>query len=277
MISALINETNKVKLKNEILKVLNKEKDFYVFKNLFNDTSDFKNLCQELTLLKNEKYSLLTPNGFFTPYPYSSIRKDLDIKSQYEKYVKSNIAIKENLKISNFSNAYDDFFQNSLKIQNLKLPSFPLLNSFGFRTLYYGKDGIDIHCENAFINQLDNKFVNELYENIDLENTISIFFILDKHEEENCDLSLYNIDWNEAKIELNKTSYEERHDKDGTMFTNRNIRKPKIKNIQLNIGDLIIFRAAQLWHSVNHVNQKNRVSIGSFISTDKNKNLVYWV
>jgi hypothetical protein len=276
MKSELFIETGIEDLNSNIRKVLKGLEDIVIVPNFVNNHGLFEKLNQEIQLFADQTCALRTKDGFFAPHPYSTIRKDASCIDPYSNYIQSNAELLKSERVFNFQQGYDNFFQDKLNMEKLTLPSFPKFNSFGFRTLFKGENGIDIHCENAFINQLDNLFTAELYQNIDIENAISIFVILDKDERDDKDLSIYGMDWREAKIELNNTSYEERHDEKGSIFTNRSFRKPEISFIDLKVGDLIFFRAAQLWHSVSRVNYKNRVSLGSFIALDKNNNLKYW-
>jgi len=46
------------------------------------------------------------------------------------------------------------------------------------RLLYENKNGIDIHCENAFLNQLSDSFKLNISKKIDLENALSFFVVV---------------------------------------------------------------------------------------------------
>ena len=49
------------------------------------------------------------------------------------------------------------------------------------------------------------------------------------------------------------------------------------KSIELDNGDTIIFRAAQIWHAINRIEgAKDRITLGCFIAQGYDKNLYYW-
>jgi hypothetical protein len=144
------------------------------------------------------------------------------------------------------------------------------------RILYSKKNGIDIHCENAFIHQLNEKFANWLKSKVDLDNAISFFLILQKSVKGG-DLILYNQTWEKISFKLDTTTYEERHDINGSIFKNRNIDHVSYKRSSPNAGDAVVFRAAQIWQSIDKIEgSSDRISIGCFIAKGYDGKNYYW-
>jgi hypothetical protein len=220
-------------------------------------------------------------DGYFMPYPYSVIHQDLNTGNKLlNDYFQKAYITREKLKFNN-GLLLNDFFSNLLKKIFLQQPILldyhnQYFSSLGLRYLYAEKNGIDIHCENAFVHQLAPDFSNWLINKLDLFNSVSFFILLQKPEEGG-ELVLYDKFWDDFKLNLNESTYDERHDLNGILFTKRGVADVKKEFINLNAGDAIFFPAAQRWHAINKINGAiDRISIGCFLAKGKDGKLYYW-
>lgn len=228
---------------------------------------------------KSKQIGLDLNDGYFFPYPYSSIRQDQGSSdAAIEKYIKTSIHFK-NLYLPTPESAFSKLIELLEKKSNAKLLKLPHkfeMAPLNCRILYAQKNGIDIHCENAFLNQLDTNFKKDLYDLVDLENALSIFIMI-QSPEEGGELVLFDKDWKNTVININHTSYEERHDIEGSIFTNRFYSKPEKIMVKQKERSATIFRAASLWHSINFIKgHKDRITIGCFFAKGKDGNIYYW-
>lgn len=224
------------------------------------------------------EYKLEMSDGTFFPLPYSTIRSDQE--SQHNRridYFKSANFFKDYLESKSPSlKLLQERIETTFGLRNLKIGNDSDMLKIATRLLYQSKNGIDIHCENAFLNQLEDNFKQEMYAKIDLENALS-FFVVIEAAETGGELVLYNHVWQDVQIEINKSSYFERHDEEGSIFTNRGFNKPQKQKISLKAGDAIVFRAAQIWHAIAPIeDETNRLTLGCFIAKSSDGRLYYW-
>lgn len=150
---------------------------------------------------------------------------------------------------------------------------FSVINT---RVLFAQKSGIDIHCENAFLSQLYPAFREELYRQVDIENAISYFFVL-QAPDEGGELVAFDKVWDHVPIQLSGISYEARHDIGGSMFVAAKAGKARHQMIAPQAGDLVVFRAAQIWHSINALKGNTaRITAGGFFAKATNGNGIYY-
>lgn len=229
-----------------------------------------------------ERGKAVIPDGFFYPYPYSVIQGEQGkAQEMLKKYFTSAMITNNDFIAQGIGNVSDWYLRKLEKRFKVKLRH--LQTEFGLefakanlRILETSKNGIDIHCENAFLHQLTPTFSEWLKSKVDLENALSIFSVL-QQPEKGGELFLYDLDWDTFQHKLNDSTYEQRHTIDGDFFTARGVRDPQRKSIVLTEGDTIIFRAAQIWHAINKIEgDKNRVTLGFFIAQGHDNNLYYW-
>jgi len=223
---------------------------------------------------------LMLPDGFFLPLPYSTVNerfnKEEEALDQYFNH--AHVAI--NQFISKQINWFE-WFENQLKTlfsTHVKLLTFNgnSFSPFGVRVLTAEKNGLDIHCENAFLHQLKPSFREWLTSQVDVENACS-FFIALQVPQVGGELVVYDTDWNSFSLLLDSTSYDERHDLNGSIFRDRNHPNVKSTIFEMSSGDAVIFRAAQLWHAITPPKgQINRITIGCFIAKGKDGKYYYW-
>ena len=223
---------------------------------------------------------LTLPDGFFLPLPYSTVNERFDNEKEAldEYFNHAHVALHQfNSKQINwfewFENQLKTLFSTQLKPLAFNGNSF---SPFGIRVLSAEKNGLDIHCENAFLHQLKPSFREWLTSQVDVENALSLFITL-QAPQVGGELAVFDTDWDSFSLPLDSTSYEERHDLVGSLFHNRN--KPEVKStiFDMNTGDAVVFRAAQLWHAITPPKGTiNRITIGCFIAKGKDNNYYYW-
>lgn len=133
---------------------------------------------------------------------------------------------------------------------------------------------IEIHCENSFVSQLNKTLKNFLLEKVDLMDAISFYTMLQKPEIGG-DLILFDKNWDETPVEAG--NLDEITRKNEKLFFNSSTEIPH-KRIQLNQGDMVFFRAAQIWHCIDEVKgSKPRITTGGFLAAaNDGANYLYW-
>jgi hypothetical protein len=231
---------------------------------------------------KLEKGKVIIPDGYFYPYPYSVVQGvNKEAETMLMKYFTSAITVNNDFiakEIGNVSNWYQFKLEKLLKVKliNLKTEYGLEFAKTNLRILETSKNGIDIHCENAFLHQLTPAFSEWIKLKVDLENALSVFSVIQKPDKGG-ELFLYDLEWENFKYKLNDSTYEERHTIDGKFFSSRGNKDPERRSIELDNGDTVIFRAAQIWHAINKIEgNKNRITLGCFIAQGYDKNLYFW-
>ena len=260
--------------KQYIDKLLEKEEDLIYF-NEFLNSAEVLDLKSKLmnSFMDNESH-LKMKDGIFFPYPYSAVHQS--VPHAEENYLKFSSDFNQNhqelihLIIHKLEESIHD------EIIPLKHYSGQQMASLNTRILYAKKNGIDIHCENAFTHQLEVDFLEWLKSKVDLENAISFLLVLQKPESGG-DLILFNQVWDQISMQLGHTSIEERHDLGGSIFKNRGVKEVSYRRISIEPGDAVCFRAAQIWHAIDQVDgTKDRISIGCFIGKGKDGKKYFW-
>lgn len=275
-----IDENN---LQEEFKKLFSKKIDVLTlnkFINLLDINSILDSINNNIPAIESAK--LLIPDGYFYPYPYSTIQgsgKNADdmLKNYFTKSILFNEGF-SSINLGSINKWYVEKLETifGIKLINLKTEYGLEFAKLNLRILESGKNGIDIHCENAFIHQLIPSFSNWLKKKVNLEHALSVFTVIQKAEIGG-ELFLYSLEWDNFKHKLNESSYEERHDVEGSFFTSRGIENPEKTSITLEAGDTVIFRAAQIWHAINKIDGKqNRITLGCFIAEGYDNNFYYW-
>lgn len=248
------------------------------------ETAELDNLMNEIDngLGNLERGKVMIPDGYFYPYPYSVVQGvEKEAETMLMKYFTSAITVNNDFVaegIGNVSNWYQNKLEKLFKVKliNLKTDYGLEFAKTNLRILETTKNGIDIHCENAFLHQLTPAFSEWMKLKVDIENALSVFSVIQKPDRGG-ELFLYDLDWENFKYKLNDSTYEERHDIEGQFFSARGIKNPERKSIELDNGDTVIFRAAQIWHAINRIEgAKDRITLGCFIAQGYDKNLYYW-
>ena len=269
-------DASKIDLNNFDLRL----KDLVLIKNLISENdSSFEKTISELQI-QFPSTQLTLNDGFFLPRPYSTVNEQFDDEQEaldcyfsLADLAKSEFKFNQVLVADWFENQLQRVFSDKLRPLTYNQKSFA---PFGIRVLTAEKNGLDIHCENAFLHQLMPNFRKWLQTKIDIENSISFVISLDAPEEGG-ELIVFDMDWNQFPLRLDTTTYEERHDLNGSLFTNRNKSNVNATGFQLQSGDAVVFRAGQLWHAVQPPKgSKNRITIGCFIAKGHDNKYYYW-
>jgi hypothetical protein len=268
----------------ELLNLLLIKKLDVLFLSKWIETEEIDNLVYEIDngLSNLETSKMIIPDGYFYPYPYSVVQGvEEEAEIMLKKYFTSAIVVNNDFivkGIGNVSNWYQSKLEKLLKVKliNLKTEYGLEFAKTNLRILESAKNGIDIHCENAFLHQLTPGFAEWMKLKVDLENALSVFSMIQKPDKGG-ELFLYDLEWKNFEYKLNESSYEERHNIDGSFFSSRGIENPKRKSIELDNGDTVIFRAAQIWHAINKIEgNKNRITLGCFIALGYDNKIYFW-
>jgi hypothetical protein len=257
----------------------NKRLDLIKFKTDFFSIFSLADIEQVIVDDKESKVEM--EDGYFWPLPYSTIHTNSFeeglLTSKYFKCASkaNNVECKSLGKT--YSNVFSDLLHSLFKQEVLPLVyEGGEFANFGIRNLLSKKNGIDIHCENAFLYQLEPRFRMWLQENVDIENSISFFIVLQKPESGG-DLILFDECWDNFQLKLGETTYAERHDLEGSLFTNKQRVKPERMNLSFDEGEGVVFRAAQIWHAIDKIEgNSNRITIGCFIAKGNDGKYYFW-
>jgi hypothetical protein len=275
--SVIVNHVSK---KIDLSAFFSKSEDITIIKNFVH--SPIISIDSEIDELLNlyPETQLSLPDGLFTPLPYSTVNERFENETEalntYFAHAQTSICEFKTKHVewcNWFENKINSLFND--KINRLRFED-KFFAPFGIRILTSNKNGLDIHCENAFLHQLAPRFRDWLKIKVDIENSISIFITL-QQPEKGGGLIIFDIDWDNFNLQLDSTTYEERHDLNGSIFSNRGENEVKKTSFNLENGDAILFRAAQLWHAVEPPNgTKNRITIGCFLAKGHDGNYYYW-
>ena len=270
-------------LSNDIELLLSKKIDLIkleAFVNLTEIGSIFNTINRGLDNFNKVKLDI--PDGFFYPAPYSTVQgEDLHANEVLKNYFKNSFFFNDGFSSNELGNIHKWYIKKleekfNIKLVNLKTEFGLEFAKLNLRILQTGKNGIDIHCENAFIHQLIPSFSNWLKSKIDLENSLSVFTVI-QPAAIGGELFVYNIDWERFKHKLNDSTYEERHDIEGSFFKARGISAPQKTTVALGVGDTVVFRAAQIWHAINKIDGlKDRITLGCFLAKGNDNTIYYW-
>lgn len=256
--------------------------DFFNKKLSLCTVSDFLDNTQINALLSNlnaelpeKELTIRMDDGCFYPFPYSTIH-DRNTFDRYHLYFQSALHFSEHYSdfIEQLQKKLEDFFH--IQLQPLITDEGLRFSGFNTRVLFHHKNGIDIHCENAFIPQLNPKLTHWLENKLDLQNALSFYLVL-QQPDSGGELILYNQEWDNVQIEIKHESYEDRHDIHGGMFRKKGIKDICYDKISPQKGQAVIFRAAQIWHGIHKIEgNTNRITIGCFIGKGKKGDYYFW-
>ena len=213
-------------------------------------------------------------DGYFYPFPYSTIHDKARFDENHSYFTSgAHFHQKHTDFINNLQSKLEDLLQVDLHSLSYRGSNF---SKFNCRILYAQKNGIDIHCENAFIPQLNPTMSTWMESILDLKNALSFLLVL-QAPDQGGELVLFNQEWDDIEILIQHEPYDDRHDISGGM-----IKKHGAKNVQHFMfppvkGEAILFRAAQIWHGINKIEGiNNRVTIGCFIAKGKDGKHYFW-
>lgn len=131
---------------------------------------------------------------------------------------------------------------------------------------------IEIHCENSFLNQLNPRLRKFLFETVDIEEALSFYAVLQK--DAGGDLLLFDKQWSDYAVDAGNLDEATRNNKHLFFKQDENLEQTRL---ELQEGDMVVFRAAQIWHCIDEVRgDRDRVTIGGFIApSKKDKKIIY--
>lgn len=131
---------------------------------------------------------------------------------------------------------------------------------------------IEIHCENSFIHQLNPKLRAYLNQQVYLEEALSFYTVL-QAPDAGGQLLLFNKEWSQFQVASAALPETVRKNED-LFFKDTPHEHTKIS---LQAGDMVIFRAAQIWHCISEIQgSKARITLGGFIAKSKTEENKYY-
>lgn len=142
-----------------------------------------------------------------------------------------------------------------------------------FKHLVPGVGEFKAHCGNFFHGEFPT-FYEHMKEISIIQNQMSYFVML-KPSESGGELTLYDVNWEEAEIRL--TGDTKLEGKKGEIYDLLNEKQVKRVKLNPNPGDMIVFSGGRIWHKVEVAQGSERYSIGGFLcrSTDDSQ-LYIW-
>lgn len=223
--------------------------------------------------LKENEYQV-TGSGFTFPIPFANVQDE----SSRLSYLKSKQLFNEkceDLFGYNLNHKIGSII--SLVAGNLKIvePRFKSVeNQFAsscqLRYLKENMGGLSAHTGNYFQNMFQY-FFNSLDEDIGKYEQLSYFLSIQKPKIGG-DLIIYNLTWEDAKLKPDFQSNEYVINKSGEKIFFDKLEKTIISPEP---GDLIIFNGGEIWHRVDEIIEKDRITIGGFMAKSKKYNNLY--
>lgn len=255
---------------SNLKKLMDKTTDALIIRNLFipPNLTFYEN---QLKSLKNISKNVIShQNLTIYPLSYAVIheKKELDTNNQLLKtfFEESKVANNNYDKILGkqtvgvLKNVLDAAF-NDIQLLSKENLSFPMFNIRQMEPME--SFAIEIHCENSFISQLNQTLKTFLIEQVDLENALSFYLVLNEPDTGG-DLILFDKTWDEHPIAAG--DLDEKTRKNEQLFFNSNTSIPH-KRITLKKGDMVFFRAAQIWHCIDTIGGNSpRITVGGFVA-----------
>jgi hypothetical protein len=256
---------------------ISKEIDGFIIRNAINE-NQIRHIVQEFDNAPKSAIALL-PNGegLVYPFPYSMVHND-DLSMKYFSTVNAaqpaiNTLLSEDAN-KFILNTFSPYTEKSI----LPIPPMDnnVLSKINFRKLNSNTKGISIHCENSFLHQLAPYFKKHLEKHVALYEQLSFFFVVKKIKDSG-DIVLYSKEWNSFNVKHEHFSDEQQKSDDLIFFRLNNAKDVTFQVIQLNEGDLFVFRAGQIWHRVKNIEHSvDRITMGGFLSQSKKNNSIYY-
>ena len=244
------------------------------------EISKLKQIKENLETL-NTPYKNELPNneGAIFPIPYSLVRNAEEV----EKYFAYSAHIQKDL-TSIFSQEASSFVSNLLEKYTKKKAKLlydenykKFFSPLNTRMLKRKGKGLTIHCENSFLHQLEPGFLKIISSKADIENQLSFLLIIKKIKSHG-NIILYNKEWTAFNVLPENFTDDIKKRDDYSFFKKGGLSDTKSMEIELEEGDLLIFRAGQIWHRVNQIDKaEDRITCGGFIAQSLNKEeILFW-
>lgn len=256
-----------------------KKNDVLIIQDYINNNENL-GLVSEFKKFEDSNLSFkFSDAGSSFPIPYSLVNSYFH-SNPIQEYLNSAKNLNNKIDVKCSSNPLSHLIEKieKLGLKRLSLNEDNYLSPVNFRRLNSLKNGIDLHCENSFKDDLDENFKAMLYSKIDIENILSFFIVLQKPETGG-ELIIYNQEWDNVKIPTFELTKNNREDKSGNILDNYSTKKTKSTFIDLEVNELIIFRGAQIYHAINNIHGNiDRITVGGFIgqSINNDEEYYYW-
>ncbi len=260
-------------LTEQIEALISKKSDGLILNNFLNHHQCQKLSHQLIEASKRNNFISINDNdGIVYPMTYSMIINEQAFEqyaSMATKMSNTDSHLVEEDLIKNIITRFKSFFQKEVDLLSIDGIAFSRMN---YRILFGNKNGINVHCENAFIESLLPEVKNGLQSKVDLYNILPYFIILDKPEKGG-ELIVFNEDWDDLKVDVGILNNRDLVDKEGRFISKKGL---KVYRFEPAVGDLVIFRGAQLWHAINDIQGKNpRITMGGFVGFNKSEDKFY--
>lgn len=256
-----------------------KKNDVLIIKEYINNDEN----CGLVSQFENYEESNLSfkfsDDGSSFPIPYSIVNNYF-LSNPIQEYLNSASHLNNKIDDKFSSNPISHFIDKieKLGIKRLKFNKDVYLSPISFRRLNKYKNGIDLHCENSFKDDLIDEFKNKILENLNLENILSFYIVLQKPISGG-ELIIYNHEWNDVKLPKAELTEKNRKNKKGSILDNYSTKKTESTYFDINTNELVIFRGAQIYHAINNIHGNiDRITVGGFIgqsNSDEDK-FYYW-
>jgi len=139
-----------------------------------------------------------------------------------------------------------------------------------FRDLSTGVGEMTLHCGLFFYDLVPNIYEHVL-KVVEKGDQLSFFTVLQKPEIGG-ELTIFDVSWEEAEKRINDLELESKEG--STMRIGQDIDSFQV---DIAIGDLLIFNGGRIWHRIEIVQGNvNRITLGGFIGFSANKNEIYF-
>lgn len=257
---------------NLIIDLFEKNKNGAIIKQVLSP-NELKKI-QELTINLTETEYQITGSGFTFPIPFANVKDEqskeeyIAKKALYNSKTTNELGFNINEKVKTIINQLSG---NLIPTEpKFKQSNNQLASASQIRYLKENMGGLSAHTGNYFQNMFQF-FYNELDENIGKFDQLSYFFLIQKPLVGG-DLIVYDITWEEAqtKPDFETSDYL-------TLLNGKTVSFDSIGKsvISLMPGDLFIFRGGEIWHRVEEIIKKDRITIGGFMSKSKISNQLF--
>lgn len=225
-----------------------------------------------------ENLYMTTPSGKIFPKPFAVINGERANQDAYAEYV----AMLDDYKLKHASihlifkklNEFISYAATKYKVSSptLKLNQCTVAEGT-FRYLYPNRGGLYVHSGNYFQEQ-NEFFYSMLEEDIDMDNQLSYFIVL-QNAEQGGELTLYDLIWEKGQIKDTPLNNEFVLDKEGKKIIIKDLINLKLRPQP---GDLLMFYGGYIWHRVEDIEGNTpRITLGGFLNFSKDdQELYYW-
>ncbi|NEQ07035.1 MAG: hypothetical protein F6K37_14140 [Moorea sp. SIO4E2] len=227
------------------------------------------------------RYLLANPDimrNSYCPYGRMYARTLVGVGHQLDRYFDDAQVFKEECERLfdpeyNFQSHLENLLLKISGDRQVKVPQGPLGQFYSPVTIRYVQPGgaIAPHCESLYFEAKKPEFkhLHQLAE----ETTQFSFFMPMALPEAGGNLMLYDLDWEESNHNSNGQSSQANF---RTFLASRELQTAP-NQVNVAIGDLIIFDAGRIWHCVSEVRGTNpRLTIGGFICFSQDDRTVYY-